>query len=134
MKKLVFGFVMLVLLTACQLFGGSENSYSNYLQKWMGKSEYQLYQSWGRPANVFYVSPYEKILTYITTNSSGSNSPYGNEVYYEGMGEEHWWDSIFGPPEAKQPQIYYCKTSFTVQNGIIVNLSFNGDDCVHNVW
>lgn len=133
MKKYLVLFGIIVLLNACTFWNGN-NSYSSYLEQWVGKSEYQLYQAWGQPAHVFYVSPYEKIVTYITTNSSGSNSPYGNQVYYGGMGEEHWWDSIFGPPPAQQPDIYYCKTSFTIQNGFIINLSFNGDDCVHNKW
>lgn len=133
MKRILMLGIFLILLGGCRIFGGGD-SYATSLEQWIGRSEYQLYNKWGQLANVFYVSPYEKIVTYITSNSRGSNSPYDNEVYYGGMGEEHWWDNLFGPPAAQQPQIYYCKTSFTIKNGTVVNLSFNGDDCVYNRW
>ena len=128
MKK-SFVFAMLFLLTACSVFGTRE-SYSDQLQSWIGRSEYQLYQSWGYPQQSFYVTPYEKIVTYIRTTTGNNANPYSNQLYYQGMEPDSgWWDKLFGPPAPKQADFYYCKTMFTVRNNMIVNFSFNGDGC-----
>lgn len=132
MRKILI--VLVILGTAACSGINNSAGYSAELQSWIGRSEYQLYNSWGQPANVFYVTPYEKVVTYITTSASGSNTPYNQQLYYQGMGDDNsWWDDLFGPPgTGRQPKIYYCKTSFTIQNAIIVNFNFNGDDCVYN--
>lgn len=132
MQKLMMILVVLGC-AACNSIG-SQSSYSAELQQWVGRSEYQLYNAWGQPANTFYVTPYEKVVTYVTSSSSGEINPYSQQLYYQGMGEDDsWWDKMFGVPGAdKQPKIYYCKTSFTIQNAVIVNYNFNGDDCVSN--
>ena len=118
---------------ACSTFSdGGEQSFTGEMQRWLGRPEGQLYQVWGAPANVYNVTPQEKVLTYVRTSSRGRRNPYGNEIYYDGTGEAHWWDEIFGPPAQNQPQQYYCKISFVVRRGIIVNYNFNGDNCVVN--
>ncbi len=131
MKK-ILALCGLLVLMACG--GGKSASYANELQAWVGRSEYQLYRSWGQPANVFYVAPNQKVVTYITTSTQGTENPYSHQLYYGGMGEDDsWWDKLFGPPEDNdQSKIYYCKTSFVIQNAMVVNFNFNGDDCVSN--
>ncbi len=130
--KNVFSIIIVLLLAACS--GNGRGSYANELQSWVGRSEYQLYRSWGQPANVFYVAPNQKVVTYVTSSTQEDNNPYSHQLYYGGMGEDNsWWDKLFGPPGAgEQPKIYYCKTSFVIQNSVIVNFNFNGDDCVTN--
>lgn len=103
--------------------------YSVKLQKWVGRSEYQLYNAWGNPENEFYVTPDKKVVTYVQTYSSGSPNFYNDELYYQGMGEDN---GIFGPPPEAQIDDYYCKTSFVIQDSIIVDYSFNGDYCGGN--
>lgn len=130
MKK-IFVLSFWCLLAACAL-GGSA-TYSEQLQQWVGRPEYQLYQEWGAPIQSFYVTPYEKVVTYVRTSGYGSNNPYSNQLYYQGMDpEDGWWDKMFGPPAEKQSRNYYCKTSFTIRNNVIVNFNFNGDDCTAN--
>lgn len=120
------------LLAACSMFKGGD-SYSEQLQQWLGRPEYQLYQVWGYPAQSFYVTPYEKVAVYVRTSASGHSNPYDNQLYYQGMdGEDSWWDKLFGPPAEQQPRNYYCKTTFTIKNGMIANFGFNGDDCTLN--
>lgn len=58
MRKILI--VLVILGTAACSGINNSAGYSAELQSWIGRSEYQLYNSWGQPANVFYVTPYEK--------------------------------------------------------------------------
>ena len=54
---------------ACSTFsGGGEQSFTGEMQRWLGRPEGQLYQVWGAPANVYNVTPQEKVLTYVRTS------------------------------------------------------------------
>ena len=115
--------------TACNSIYDT-STYSTDLQKWVGRSEYQLYNAWGKPENEFYVTPDKKVVTYVQTYASGNSDYYGNELYYQGMGDDPGIISdLFGPPQEKQPDDYYCKTSFVIQDSMIVDYNFNGDSC-----
>ena len=117
--------VFMFLAAACQTNG---LSYGDTLQPWIGQSEERLQQSWGIPHNVFYVTPNEKVVTYLQFSShprNGETDPYRNEVYYPAIATPD-----FGFPSQPAYTSYYCKTSFTIINGIVSNYSFNGDDCV----
>lgn len=115
--------------TACVSLSDS-SSYSADLQKWVGRSEYQLYNAWGQPENEFYVAPDKKVVVYVQTYADGSPNHYSDELYYQGMEENSGiLSDLFGPPAEKQIDDYYCKTSFVIQNSMIVNYNFNGDYC-----
>ena len=117
MKK-IFVLSFWCLLAACAL-GGSA-TYSEQLQQWVGRPEYQLYQEWGAPIQSFYVTPYEKVVTYVRTSGYGSNNPYSNQLYYQGMDpEDGWWDKMFGPPAEKQSRNYYCKSMNVAVNSTV---------------
>ncbi len=121
-----FGVVIILfMLSGC--FSKTGN-YASSLQNWVGQPEYVLYQSWGQPENTFYLSGAEKEVTYINASQKaidGDKEPYsGYEVYYPAISTPD-----FGFPDTTE-NYYYCKTSFTIQNGIITDYSFNGDDCV----
>ncbi len=120
-------------VAACSNFNQANNTnYLSELQRWVGRSEQQLYSSWGEPAEVFYVTPEEKVVTYITTSASGTPEPYENQFYYQGI-DDDYYDSLFsGPINENQFGPYYCKTSFVIQDNIIINYNFNGDNCVLN--
>lgn len=115
-------------VVACNSLSGGK-SYSADLQKWIGRSENQLYNAWGQPENEFYVEPDKKVVVYIQTYANGSSNHYSDELYYQGMGGEGFLDDLFGPPKEKQADDYYCKTSFVIQNSMIVDYNFNGDYC-----
>lgn len=122
-----------LLLAACTSFWSSNRFFENEVQQWIGRSESQLYQAWGAPNQTYDVTAQEKVLTYVRRSDHGSRSPYGDDVYYDGIGESRWWNRIFGPPASEQPQVYYCRVSFIVRGGYVVNYQFNGDDCVSNI-
>ncbi|MBE6467036.1 MAG: hypothetical protein E7004_00365 [Alphaproteobacteria bacterium] len=123
------GVLSVCSLTACGSLSNSP-SYSTDLQKWIGRSEAQLYSSWGTPEDEFYVTPDKKVVVYIQTYANGNPYHYSDELYYQGMGEDRGlWDDMFGPPAEKQANDYYCKTSFVIQDSMIVDYNFNGDYC-----
>ena len=116
-------------VAACSGLSGY-SSYSNDLQKWVGRSEYQLYNSWGQPENEFYVTPDKKVVTYVQVFAEGSPNHYENELYYQGMGDGgNIVSDLFGPPAEQQADDYYCKISFVIQDSMIVDYNFNGDYC-----
>ncbi len=116
--------VLMLALSAC----ANRPTYAETLQPWIGQSEERLQQAWGYPANVFYVTPDEKVVTYIKFGSrafNGETRPYNSEVSYSAIETPD-----FGMPNTPRYSNYYCKTSFTIRNGTVVNYGFNGDDCV----
>lgn len=123
MKKL---FVLSLLLTAC----GHSQTYQQSLQPWIGMPEISLYDSWGRPASEFYVTPQTKIVTYVQTENkpiNGNARPYsGIEVDYDAIETPDYGENLINNANDN----YYCKTSFSITNGEIVNYTFNGDACV----
>ncbi len=117
--------IWLVLLagvcSACQ----SVRPYAETLQPWVGQTERSLEQSWGYPDNVFYITPDEKVVTYVRSSTHRYNfDPYQDEVAYSAISSP-----VYGFPPQPAETTYYCKTSFTLQNGIVRNYSFNGDGC-----
>lgn len=115
----------LLLLSACV---SNTAAYDAEMQNWVGLSQETLYESWGNPNSVMYVSPNEKVVTYLQVDNGpidGNTEPYeGSEVEYSAIATPN-----YGFP-SNQPQTYYCKTSFTIVGNQVVNYTFNGDDCV----
>ena len=126
MKKLAFYAFLTILPGACTT---DNMTYGDTLQPWIGQSEERLQQSWGLPRSEFYVTPDTKVVTYLEFSSrpiDGNTKPYaGYEVHYPAIATPD-----FGFPNQPQYSDYYCKTNFTITNGIVSNYSFNGDDCV----
>lgn len=127
MKKIIFSLAFLV--SACATQNGAIE-YQETLQQWVGMPELSLYDSWGTPTNVWNIDPQTKVVTYISQEKApinGNADPYNgvgldyNAIRTENFGENLW---------DQQNDDYYCKTSFTITNGEVVNYNFNGDDCV----
>ena len=127
MHRFLF-FLGIFLLVACKSV--ENNSYSNILQSWVGHSEYQLFNTWGKPDNVFFVTPDKKIVTYVRIYSVGQSDVYSNQLYYQGMEDRRWWNDLFGPSREKENDIFYCKINFVIQGGVITGYNFNGDNCI----
>ncbi len=124
MKKLMF---LALFLTACS---NPQQTYQQSLQPWIGMPEISLYDSWGRPASVFNVTPQTKIVTYIQTENApinGNTQPYaGIEVDYQAIETPDYGENLSNYDNNN----YFCKTSFTITNGEVIDYNFNGDDCV----
>lgn len=115
-------FLLLIfILPAC----ASNSSYDDNMQQYVGMSELSLQESWGMPNNMFYVTPNEKVVSYLKIDNGpidGDTTPYSDEVAYGPISSPD-----FGNP---QHNTYYCETSFTIINGQVSSYTFNGDDCV----
>lgn len=127
MKKVIVS--LLLAVGACAHENGAI-SYQEYLQEWVGMPEPSVYDSWGTPASVWNVDEETKVITYISTENrpiNGNTDPYnGVGVDENGIPQENFGEQLWD----EQNTNYYCKTSFTITNGEVVNFNFNGDDCV----
>ena len=116
--------LLVLLLVGCTSVNST--NYENSLQSMMGVSPEVLVHVWGEPDNVEYITSDEQIFTYLKDSNSpvgGETQPYGGEFYYPAVEQQS-----FAP---EQPDnFYYCKTNFIINNGVVVNYNFNGDDCV----
>ena len=119
----------LCILSGCSHLNGAI-TYQENLQQWVGMPEPSLYDSWGTPNAVWNVDSQTKVVTYVSQENApinGNTDPYNgvgvdeNGISQESFGENLWDD---------QNNNYYCKTSFTITNGEVVDFNFNGDDCV----
>lgn len=116
---------LLMFLSACY-HTPTATSYQKSLGDWLGQSENALYENWGNPNFTYPVDGDTFIATYIESKNIPIDSdykPYNDNLVYSAMEVPS-----YGLPT---PQgIYYCKTSFVIKNGIVVDYNFNGDDCV----
>lgn len=126
MKKSILFFFM--TLAACATTG----DYQQELQQWIGASQSELYQTWGEPDSQFSITEETQIVTYIHIDNKaigGNTTPYaGIEVAYQAIETPDYGDDLSNNDE--NSNFYYCKTSFTITNGQVVDFTFNGDDCV----
>lgn len=126
MKKTAV-FAAVIMLASCQR---SHQNYGATLQPWIGQSQERLQQAWGMPYDVYYITPRQKVWTYLEVSSkalNGENNPYTGVVYYPAIAMPD-----FGFPAQPQYTVHYCKTLFTITDYVVTDYSFNGDDCVVN--
>ena len=60
-------------------------------------------------------------MEYYSAPLNGQGNAYSNNFNYGAMNQGF---------TAQNSNNYYCTTSFTIQNDVVINYSFNGDDCV----
>ncbi|MBR2299651.1 MAG: hypothetical protein IJ870_03655 [Alphaproteobacteria bacterium] len=113
-------FAVLLVLVSCTL--NEKMTYSEKLAPWIGQDSYALFKTWGRPDDVFAINGTDYAWVYVKKGLQAHHDLYQNVFSYEG-----WQGLKYGQPE--QANVYYCKTYFTIRNGLIINYSFNGDDC-----
>ena len=119
-------FFMLLALAGCA--SANSGNYAAGLREWVGQSELSLYEGWGTPDNTLYLTPEEKVVTYVKTFAKpvdGQTDADSNEVYYPAITTDN-----YGYPSNGSFKTYYCRTSFTITNGTVSSYSFNGDDCI----
>ncbi len=125
MKKLLYCLTGLLIISGCQNIGYSRSAYNQKLSQWLGKSASELYADWGSPDQIFPIDASTVQVSYYSSESQPIDNdfqPYESEIAYSAMAQ-----SNFGLPT--EPPLFYCKTSFTISNGIITDYTFNGDDC-----
>ena len=118
MRTRIWHLLGLMVISSC----ATSSNYAVGLQKWVGEPEQMLYQEWGVPSNVYYISPNRKIVTFNHSSQQGTSNPYSNEVDYDVINSGYETDTDY--------TYYYCNTSFTITNGFVTDYTFSGDNCV----
>ncbi|MBP5353421.1 MAG: hypothetical protein J6Y91_06665 [Alphaproteobacteria bacterium] len=124
MKKINV-LVTVLLLCGCRNIGFAQSEYAAKLQPWLGQSADALFAQWGTPATTQQIDDNTFLVTYEQSESQPVDNnlqPYESELSYDAMAVPN-----YGLPTP--PPLFYCQTSFTIQNNIITDYSFNGDDC-----
>lgn len=125
MRQFIFWVAGLLFVTGCQGVGYSSAAYNQKLSGWLGKSIHELYADWGTPSQILPLGDNTAEVSYYSSESQPVDNvfePYSSEISYDAMTQQN-----FGLPTP--PPLYYCKTSFTISNGIVTDYTFNGDDC-----
>lgn len=116
MKKLILGFIF--TLAACSSYQKQNITPSDFI----GQNQSFLFEYYGAPDSVYHMTALKHVWVYQKTNLSPVKNPYTNEFLYQG-----WQEPQYGLPEV--PNTYDCTYYFTIENAIVTNYSFNGDDC-----
>ena len=112
------GFFFILLSSACHAI----QTYPQMLHSWLGKSEAELVETWGAPADMQTIAPGKQLFVYISEKQTylpGEIPPFDAELNYDNYGE------VMG-----QTFTYFCTTTFTTKNDIIVDYSYQGDGCL----
>jgi hypothetical protein len=115
-----------LLLAAC----ASEADYREDVEQWIGASEADLVaSSWGQPDQVHDVIGGERILTYSTTAGSGTGGGLAvlPAITIGSSGSGVSLSTVTGGGVADSDS--YCETSFTVEGGVITDVTFHGPGC-----
>ena len=126
MRKFIYLLTGLLMLSGCVDVGYSHSAYQQKLSAWVGRGINSLYATWGQPQQIVPVSDNTILATYYGSESQPLNNnyqPYARELSYAAMAVP-----TYGLPPA--PPLYYCKTTFVIRNGIVIDYNFNGDDCL----
>lgn len=121
MKKICLLF--LGLLGACQAIEAP--NYAQKLEPWIGQSRATLYRRWGEPMRQFSLAGNRVVAVYLKQSSRPLHDnfyPYRRDLNYAALAGPRYGLSMY-------PSVYYCETLFTLQNDVVVDYSFNGDDC-----
>lgn len=120
MKKIMLS--ALICISACTF----NSNYNMTLNQWLNHSEYELISEWGEPDKIIYIDANSYVYVYEKISDvpfDNERNPYQNELNYQALGGIKYGESQI-------EQIYYCKTLFTIENNIVTDYSFIGDDCV----
>ena len=122
----------LAIMASLALLGGCATTagYQSMLQTWLGQNEKSLVTAWGPPSAVSESPPY-RYLTF--TRFSGydyTTVGYGYGYGYYGYYGYPWYG--YGVPGYTYATPIICTTMFALQNGVVVNSSFQGSGCVAN--
>jgi len=120
MRQLVF-LAVAWIVSGC----ATTENYEKILDTWVGSTEGQLVQAWGPPAG-FYESGTTRYLTYTKSRSGyvpGTAPTYQTTI----IGNTAYTSSYGGSPGFSYSR--HCKTTFTIQNGVISTWRYEGNDC-----
>ncbi len=122
--KRVFLVAIALYLAAC----ATEAGYREIVESWIGARESDLVASvWGPPLRVYEIAGGTRILTYTKDEPAAAISPMVGIGTAIGSGGGGFISTGIGGTTGGEGR--FCETSFTVDNGIITAVSFQGDGC-----
>ena len=125
MTERLLGYLLWPVLIGALASCATEANYEKILDSWTGSSENELLNSWGPPDSV-YESGGTKYLTYARGNTvvlPGTAPSYQSTV----VGNTMYTNPVGGTPPLVMNR--HCKTTFTIQSGIIVSWRWEGNAC-----
>ena len=136
MKKLIYLFVMVMLVSGC----ATTAKYEAKLNTWIGVSEDSLIASWGVPDKTYEMGDGKKAIEYVRKNtiqSGGYTYTTPQTTYHSGkIGDQSYSGTSTTYVTETEPVRKYrfsCKTSFIITNsGKIESWHHEGNDCVAN--
>lgn len=129
MKKITVYFFLIfsIFIAGCATNRATTANYEKILNSWIGASEDKLIAKWGVPDKV-YQNNNKKYLVY--SRQYTSYTPGTAPRYYS------TYNSITGavtttPVGGTSGYTihYHCKTTYTIENGVITNWQWQGNDC-----
>lgn len=132
MNKLVFGIILLFLITAC----ATQEKYDKKLQSYIGKPASSLETEFGKPSAKHIINKQTQILTFTKADDVYVPSEYylynqgfepNSEIIYAPFNQDYNWTPY---SEVGYELKYVCQTSFITQNGIITGWAWRGNDCI----
>lgn len=124
MKRIFLFLLFSVLISGCATTAG----YEKILNTWIGLSEEQLFEKWGVP-DVIYQNNDKKYFVY--NSQSSSYIPGVAPSYYSTYNS--FTNTITTTTYGGMPGYtmnLYCKTTFILENGVISNWQWRGNNCV----
>ena len=136
MKKLIYLFVMVMLVSGCATTG----KYETKLNTWIGVSEDSLIASWGVPDKTYQMRNGKKAIEYRHKNTiqTGGYTYTTPQTTYESgkIGDQSYSGTSTTYETETEPIRKYrlsCKTTFIINNsGQIESWHHEGNNCVSN--
>jgi hypothetical protein len=136
MKKLIYLFAMVALLSGC----ATTAKYEAKLNNWIGASEDSLVAAWGVPNKTYNLPDGKKAIEYVhkeTIQSGGYSYATPQTTYQSGtIGNKPYSGTSTSYVIETTPVQNYklsCKTSFIINNsGKVESWHHEGNDCVSN--
>lgn len=125
MKKTValLTIALSFFLHGCVTSQNHRQSYKETLDSWLNSTEDELIAKWGLP-NQVYNSGTKKYLVYQRSR-----------VYYGPFEKGPRYESTYNPylrtttTRKVEGQTFHCKTTFTIERGVINDWRYQGNDC-----
>ncbi len=127
MKKILLPCLMsLFFLASCVLALPTYEKFYTELDGWIGKSDKELFQTWGNPDTVYQLSENQTFLTYNLAQITGFLE--GTEGFKAPVVGRSLYTSSEGGDLNPTHQVF-CKTTFTIIDNVITEWNAEGQAC-----
>ncbi len=135
--------IIFFLMTGCATTHRSTFNYTQYIDAWVGKSEKELFNRWGKPEKIKTESDGIEIITYYHSEITNENESITDKPKNEkGMSKDTASNGVSGShgggksnytsgdnKSSSSKSHKSCITYFTIHNGEVEETSWDGIDC-----